>query len=99
MLYGVEINEPYQINAEYKYRCNLQVSDEGEMSWTNKDARTYVTEDKATAEAVADTLAASWDAKVVPVEEGKLCPLGDEEVVKAFRDRAKHAARQTREIR
>lgn len=99
MLYGVEINEPYQVNTEFKYRCFLQVSDEGEMSWTSKPERTYVTEAEEAAEAIAKTLAESWGAKVVPVEEGKQCPLGDEETVKAFAVRARERAKQRREIR
>lgn len=99
MLYGVEINEPYQVNAEFKLRCLLDVTDEGGFNWTSKPERAFATEDKELAETIAATVAESWDAQVVPVEEGKLPTLEPEALVKAFTDRARTRAKQAREIR
>lgn len=107
MLYGVEINEPYQLNSEYKYRCFLQVGDDHSMSWCAgadpkgvKPDRTFCTPHEAAAEKIAASLADSWDAKVVPVEEG--VERGNDvihDIVRAFELRAKERARQTRQIR
>lgn len=100
MLYGVEINEPYQLNVEFKVRCMLQVSDDYEMSWTNKDERQFCTTNEQSAQEVADTLAESWGAQVIPVEGGTERGADViEDVIAAFRQRAKERARQTRHIR
>jgi hypothetical protein len=99
MLYGVEINEPYQVNAEFKLRCLLDVTDEGGFNWTSKPERAFATEDKELAETLVSTIPESWDAQVVPVEEGKEPVLSSEELIKAFAARARTRAKQAREIR
>lgn len=99
MLYGVEINEPYQVNAEFKYRCMLDVGDEGQFNWTSKPARAFATEDKELAEKLVVTIPESWDAQVIPVEEGKQPALDADELVKVFTARARTRAKQAREIR
>lgn len=100
MLYGVELNEPYQIGNEQKYRCWLQSSDEGAFSWTNKPERAFCTEDQDSAQKIANTLAESWDARVAPVEEGT--ERSGEEldgIVAAFRERERERRTQFRQIR
>lgn len=98
-LYGVEINEPYQLNQEQKFRCFVQVDDAGSFSWTSKPERQFATPDKESAEQIAGTLAESWDARVVPVEEGVVRDEDIDDVVKAFRTRERERRSQFRQIR
>ena len=60
-LWGVELNEPYQVNAEYKFRCFLAVGDDYSMSWCRgedpdgvKPNRTFCSPDKAAVQEIAD---------------------------------------------
>jgi hypothetical protein len=99
MLYGVEINEPYQVNTENKFRCFVQVGDDGAFSWTSKPERTFATPNKESAEQIASTLAESWDAQVVPVEGGTVREDGLEDIVAAFRARERERRTQFRQIR
>lgn len=108
MLYGVEINEPYQVGAEHKVRCMLVVSEDENhaMSWgrepeyEGRPNRVFCTTDEAAARAVASTLAYSWDASVVPVEGGiEFSPETMPAVVRKFKERARTATREARHIR
>jgi hypothetical protein len=105
MLYGVEINEPYQVNNEFKLRCFLSVGeDEGHpMSWSSRPHRYFATSQEDAAERIASTLAESWDARVVPLPEEEGPVVFDDEVmpavVKAFEDRARTRAREARHVR
>lgn len=98
-LYGVEINEPYQVNAEQKFRCYMQVGDDGAFSWTSKPERQFATPHKEAAEQIAGTLAESWDAQVVPVDEGVERDDDVDDIVKAFRARERTRRVQARQIR
>jgi hypothetical protein len=68
MLYGVEINEPYQVQAEVKTRCWLGVSEDEAhtMSWTTRPHRTFCTPDREAAEQLVPLIPASYDAQVTP---------------------------------
>lgn len=102
MLYGVEINEPYQSGVEAKLRCMLGVSEDEDhtMSWTSRPHRTFCTAGPEHAKQLADTLAESWDAQVVPVEEGVEFSAEDmPAVIDAFKARQRTAAKQARQIR
>lgn len=107
MLYGIEINEPYQVNAEYKFRCFISVGDDYSMSWCRgedpdgvKPNRTFCSPHKEAVQEIADSLSESWGAQVVPVEGG--VERGNDvihDVVRAFRERQRTRAKQAREIR
>ena len=99
MLYAVEINEPYQANVEYKFRVFMLVHDDGGFAWTNKPAKAFVTDDEEFAKALAETLAPSWDAQVVPAEEGTEHPLSKPELLKVFKERGRVRLQQARQIR
>jgi hypothetical protein len=99
MLYAVEINEPAQVTKEDKFRCYVQTDDGGGFSWTSKPERTFATEDKEAAEAIAATLDKSWDATVVPVEEGTQPEIEDSEIVEAFKARERERRVQSRQVR
>ena len=99
MLYGVEINEPYQANVEYKFRVQMMVRSDGEFQWTNKPEKAFATDDEAFAQELADTLAPSWDAQVVPVETGHEPELPKAELLKIFKERGRERMKQARQIR
>lgn len=85
-LYGIEINEPHQVVQGTKFRTNVKLTiaerelkapdgqsliyTEHSLSFTEKPDKFFVTADKESAEALAATYADSWDAAVVPLNEG-----------------------------
>lgn len=85
-LYGIELNEPHQLTADFKYRVRVKltvsqhelVAPNGEklaytehsLSFTDKPEKAFATPDREAAEQLAETYDQSWDAAVTPVEEG-----------------------------
>jgi hypothetical protein len=98
VLYGIEINEPYQANTEYKFRINLRVIGNDQFSYTSKPHYAFATDDKAFAEELAATLAPSYEAAVVPLEEGETHH-DKAELLKAFKERGRTRLQQARQIR
>jgi hypothetical protein len=86
-LYGIEINLPFQVQDDYKLRAMVHLGtstayvtapngdqlsyDEHNLSYTERPHKQFATEDEDAAKALADTYAKSWNATVVPVEEGQ----------------------------
>ena len=85
-MYGIEINLPFQVQEDFKYRVMVQLAlvddsvktPSGEvltnqthrLSYTEKPNKAFNTDDKESADALAETYAPSWDATVVPAEGG-----------------------------
>lgn len=115
-LYGIEINEPHQVLQDHKFKVNvkLSISDQTitapdgqeltyrqhSLSFTEKPEKQFATEDKDSAQALADTYADSWDAAVVPVEEGVEFSAEDlAPVVQKEQENAKARLRAARALR
>jgi hypothetical protein len=85
-LFGIEINLPFQVQDDYKLRANVALGtstqhikapngdqlsyDEHNLSYTERPRKQFATEDEASAKALAETYAKSWNATVIPVDEG-----------------------------
>ena len=115
-LYGIEVNLPSQVLADVKFRvmAALAISDQklvaptGEeltyrthnLSFTEKPEKQFATPDKESAEKLAGTYADSWDAAVVPVEEGREFSADDlAPVIEAEQKDARERLRAIREQR
>ena len=104
MLYGIEINEPYQANAEFKLKCLVRFAHECDMGWTPSDSPTaFASSDEDFAGAVAKLLAPSFDPQVVPLEHDVVEPLEDakeqQSLLRALTAHRRFATQQSREIR
>lgn len=85
-LYGIEINLPFQVQDDYKLRAMVHLGtstsyvkapngdqlpyDNHNLSYTEKPHKQFATADEESANALAATYAKSWNATVVPVDEG-----------------------------
>lgn len=85
-MYGIEVNLPFQVQEDYKERVMARVVpqertvlapngqeltyESHDLSFTRKPSKQFATEDEASAKALAETYAPSWNAVVVPVTEG-----------------------------
>ena len=104
MLYGIEINEPYQANAEFKLRCLVRFAHECDMGWTPPDSPTaFATSDEAVARKVTELLPGSFDPQVIPLEHDIVEPVEDpaeaQNLIRALTERRRFATQQSREIR
>jgi hypothetical protein len=114
-LYGIEINLPFQVQDDYKLRAmvhlgtstqrvkapngDLLTYDEHNLSYTEKPHKQFATEDEAAANALAETYAKSWNATVVPVDEGQVYTAEQlEQIVKKEAENARARIRADRAL-
>lgn len=114
-LHGIEINLPFQVQDDYKLRAMVAVgiseqhvkAPSGELlpytdhhlSYTERPHKQFATESEEAAKALADTYAKSWNATVVPVDEGKV--LTDEQlepIIAKERSKAKDRVKADRAL-
>ena len=104
-MFGIEINAPFQVQEDYKLRVMARVvsvvqtvrAPDGQqleyatydISYTGKPHKQFATEDEDAAQALAETYAKSWNATVVPVDEGVVLTAEElEPIIKKERENA-----------
>lgn len=105
-MFGIEINAPFQVQEDYKERVMARVVptvqtviapngeelgyDHHDLSFTGTPRKQFATESEELAEKLAKTYAPSWNATVVPVDEGYV--LTDEQLEPIIEKEQKAAA-------
>lgn len=114
-LYGIEINLPFQVQDDFKLKAMVALGrstgtvttpsgevltyDDHNLSFTERPHKQFATEDEASAKALAETYAKSWDATVVPVDEGTVFTAEElEPIIKKERENAKSRLRADRAL-